>query len=80
MYPCLLLWAEMLRVEEPLRRCWDKDKYLKDPKKRDTLPLGVDDEYKRLGCGSVYRSLFLGGVQLQLHYELCLACRYKAER
>lgn len=44
----LNIYTKLLRVEEPLRRCWDKTKYLKDPTKRDKVPLGLDNEFKTL--------------------------------
>ena len=40
--------TELMRVEEPLRRCWDAKKFGAVARSTPT-PLGFEDETKRLG-------------------------------
>ncbi len=44
-------FAELLRVEEALRRCWNKKTYTSgsDARQSKPVPLGMDDEYTFLG-------------------------------
>lgn len=52
-----IVWTKLQRVEEVLRRCWDKDKYnarYKNLKKLDHLPLGVQQEYSYLGSIDIH--------------------------
>ena len=37
--------TEMLRIEEPLRKFWDKQTYMKQSAKKKDLPVGLDPAF-----------------------------------
>lgn len=45
----MVCFTKLQRVEEPLRRVWNKKKYQAKSTSKRNLPMGVDSEYAFLG-------------------------------